>query len=109
MMSKRCPSIKLIDDEAVWHETLFSKCGKWMDGWESRRRREEGHDWCIVKLGLPGKIKALDVDTRHFTGNFCPKVSIFGINMSSESVSFKFSYLLPCKYNVFLPFCIFFL
>ena len=29
--------------------------GKWMDGWESRRKRTPGHDWCIVRLGLPGE------------------------------------------------------
>ena len=41
-----------------------------MDGWESRRRRTPGHDWCIVKLGLPGIIHAFVVDTAFFRGNY---------------------------------------
>lgn len=45
-----------------------------MDGWETRRRRSPGHDACIIRLGLPGLIKGLDIDTRHFTGNY-PKAA----------------------------------
>jgi allantoicase len=48
----------------------YTDRGKWMDGWESRRRRTPGHDWCIVKLGLPGIVHAFVVDTSFFTGNF---------------------------------------
>jgi allantoicase len=48
----------------------YTDRGKWMDGWESRRRRTPGHDWCIVKLGLPGVIHAFVVDTAFFTGNY---------------------------------------
>src|SRR3984957_16679662 len=44
--------------------------GKWMDGWESRRRREEGHDNCIVRLGAPGVVRGITIDTAHFKGNF---------------------------------------
>lgn len=40
------------------------------DGWETRRKRREGHDWTIVQLGRPGAIKSLEVDTNHFKGNF---------------------------------------
>jgi len=47
-----------------------------MDGWESRRKRVAGHDYCIVKLGLAGTIKGIDVDTSHFTGNFPPAASL---------------------------------
>src|SRR4051812_39719838 len=42
--------------------------GKWMDGWETRRKRVAGHDFCVVRLGLPGIIKGFDIDTSHFTG-----------------------------------------
>jgi allantoicase len=38
----------------VWREGLYTDRGKWMDGWESRRRRTPGFDWCVVRLGLPG-------------------------------------------------------
>jgi len=48
----------------------FTDRGKWMDGWETRRKRTPGHDWCIIRLGLPGVIRAIDVDTAHFLGNF---------------------------------------
>lgn len=44
--------------------------GKWMDGWESRRKRTPGHDWCVVKLGVPGQIHGIDVNTAFFTGNY---------------------------------------
>lgn len=47
----------------------FTDRGKWMDGWESRRKRTPGHDWCIIKLGLAGVIKGIDIDTNHFLGN----------------------------------------
>jgi allantoicase len=47
----------------------YTERGKWMDGWESRRRRDGGHDWCIVKLGLAGVVRGVDVDCNHFLGN----------------------------------------
>lgn len=54
----------------------YTDRGKWMDGWETRRRRTAGHDWCIVKLGLPGRISAVDIDTRHFLGNHPPYAAL---------------------------------
>ena len=48
----------------------YTENGKWMDGWESRRKRIPGHDWCVIQLGLPGTIRGVNVDTSHFTGNF---------------------------------------
>lgn len=57
-------------DPAVFIPGKFTDRGKWMDGWESRRKREPGHDWCIVRLGLPGHIRGFNVDTTHFTGNY---------------------------------------
>ena len=50
--------------------------GKWMDGWESRRKRGEGHDHCIIRFGLPGIVHGFNIDTSHFTGNFPPSASI---------------------------------
>ena len=46
------------------------------DGWETRRRRGPGHDWCIVRLGAPGKISRVEVDTSHFKGNFPESCSL---------------------------------
>jgi allantoicase len=48
----------------------YTDRGKWMDGWETRRRRTPGHDWCIIRLGLPGIIHSLVVDTAFFRGNY---------------------------------------
>ena len=50
-----------------------------MDGWESRRRRTEGYDWCIIKLGMPGHLYQIEVDTAFFTGNNSPMISVQGI------------------------------
>ena len=60
----------------VWLEGEYDENGKWMDGWESRRRRNAGHDNCIIKLGRPGRIHGFEIDTRHFTGNYPPAASI---------------------------------
>ena len=54
----------------VWIADKYTEVGKWMDGWETRRRRTPGYDWCIVKLGLPGAVHGIVVDTSHFKGNF---------------------------------------
>jgi allantoicase len=54
----------------VWIADKYTDVGKWMDGWETRRRRTPGYDWCIVKLGLPGIIQGVVVDTSYFKGNF---------------------------------------
>jgi allantoicase len=47
----------------------YTDRGKWMDGWETRRKRTPGHDWCIIKLGCAGIIRGIDVDTSYFLGN----------------------------------------
>ena len=54
----------------------FTSRGKWMDGWESRRRRTPGHDWCVVRLGVRGVVHGVDVDTSFFTGNYPSYCSI---------------------------------
>jgi allantoicase len=60
----------------IFIEDKYTENGKWMDGWESRRKRETGHDWCIIRLGAPGIIQGFDVDTNHFLGNHPPQCSI---------------------------------
>ncbi|MCP4788686.1 MAG: allantoicase [Gammaproteobacteria bacterium] len=62
--------------DPVWKEGVYDDNGKWMDGWESRRKRGPGHDHCTVRLALPGRIRGLNVDTRFFTGNYAPSVSV---------------------------------
>jgi allantoicase len=61
---------------AEWREQEFTDRGKWMDGWETRRRREPGHDWCIVRLALPGAIRGAIVDTAYFRGNYPGECSL---------------------------------
>jgi len=63
-------------EPAEWKEGVFDDNGKWMDGWESRRKRFEGYDYAIIKLGVAGVIKGVNIDTRHFTGNFPPSASL---------------------------------
>lgn len=66
----------LQDEPAIFVPDKYDENGKWMDGWESRRRRDGGHDYCIVKLGVRGFVKGIDIDTSHFTGNFPPAASV---------------------------------
>jgi len=47
----------------------YTSRGKWMDGWESRRKRGPGHDFLVLRLAARGVIKGVDIDTNHFTGN----------------------------------------
>lgn len=54
----------------VWLEAKYTDRGKWMDGWETRRRRTPGYDWCLIRLGLPGVLRGVVVDTSFFRGNF---------------------------------------
>ncbi len=60
----------------VFIDDKYDDHGKWMDGWESRRKRVPGHDYCVVRFGVPGIIRGFNVDTSFFTGNFPPQVSI---------------------------------
>jgi allantoicase len=72
------------DEPAVFVADKYDDHGKWMDGWESRRRRDGGQDHCIVKLGVRGFISGVDIDTSHFTGNFPPAASIEACVSDSE-------------------------
>ena len=62
----------------------YTDRGKWMDGWESRRKRTPGHDWCIIQLATSGKIHGVDIDTNHFLGNHPPHASIDAINVMNS-------------------------
>ena len=58
-----------------FRDGVYDEHGKWMDGWESRRRRGGGHDWCMIRL-CPGTIRGFEIDTSFFTGNYPPEASI---------------------------------
>ena len=71
------PRSNLVKPEpAVFIAGRYTSRGKWMDGWETRRRRTPGHDWCVVRLGVRGRIVGLDVDTSFFTGNYPSHCSV---------------------------------
>ena len=53
----------------IFKEGVYDSHGKWMDGWETRRKRKQGYDYLIIKLGRPGKIFDVDIDTAFFFGN----------------------------------------
>ncbi len=67
----------------------YTDRGKWMDGWESRRKRTPGHDWCIIQLATSGVIKGVDIDTNFFLGNHPPFASIEAAHLeSTDNVDF---------------------
>jgi allantoicase len=71
------PKENLVRQSApVWAEGKYTERGKWMDGWESRRRRTPGFDWCLVRLGLAGRVRGVVVDTAFFRGNFPESCSL---------------------------------
>jgi allantoicase len=69
----------------IWIPDKYTDVGKWMDGWETRRRRTPGYDWCIVKLGLSGAIHGVVVDTSYFKGNYPEYCEIDSCSLDRES------------------------
>ncbi|MCS5614540.1 MAG: allantoicase [Candidatus Marinimicrobia bacterium] len=68
----------LQNNEAVFIEDKYDEHGKWMDGWETRRRRDGKNDFCYIRLGSKSVITDFDIDTSNFTGNYAPAISILG-------------------------------
>lgn len=69
----------LLPGRGIFDPDAFTDRGKWMDGWETRRKRGPGHDWCIIRLGQPGVIEGVDIDTHHFMGNHPDGASVDAI------------------------------
>ncbi len=74
-------------DPPQWIDGEYTNRGKWMDGWESQRRRQPGHDSCIIRLGAPGYIHGLIVDTTHFKGNAPTDIAVEGISAPDTSTA----------------------
>jgi allantoicase len=74
----------LKESKPIFVEGKYTARGKWMDGWETRRRRTPGYDWCIVGLGLPGIIRGVVVDTSFFTGNYPERFSLEGCDLGER-------------------------
>jgi allantoicase len=77
----------LKSEPAVFDPNAYTERGKLMDGWESRRKRDEGHDWLILRLGVPGTVRGFDVDTSHFLGNQPPFCTIDGCVAPAETTA----------------------
>jgi len=71
--------------QPIFIEGKYTDKGKWMDGWETRRRRTPGCDWCIVRLGLPGILRGAVVDTSFFTGNYPARFSLEGCDLGGSA------------------------
>lgn len=72
--------------KAVFIADKYTEFGKWMDGWESRRKRElPGHDYCIIKLGIPGTIRGVNIDTDFFVGNYPEYASIDAVEADANA------------------------
>ncbi|MHC0054767.1 allantoicase [Actibacterium sp. D379-3] len=81
------PLERMLDDsEPVFVEGKFDDHGKWMDGWETQRRRGGGHDHATIKLAAPGRILGFDVDTAHFTGNYAPACRIEACSTTDDKL-----------------------
>ena len=65
----------------------YTERGKWMDGWETRRRREPGYDWCIIQLGIPGVLHGAIVDTANFKGNYPAQCSLEACHAPKASLN----------------------
>jgi allantoicase len=74
----------LKESKPIFIEGKYTTHGKWMDGWETRRRRTPGHDWCVLRLGLPGIIRGIVVDTSFFTGNYPERFALEGCDLGER-------------------------
>jgi allantoicase len=68
----------------VWRDGEYNDRGKWMDGWETRRRREPGSDWAVVRLGLAGVAERVEIDTTFFTGNFPEAAEVWATGVGDD-------------------------
>jgi allantoicase len=79
------PAVRMLSPtEPEWRAGVFDAHGKWMDGWETRRRRDRGHDHCIVRLAGACTLALLDIDTRYFTGNYPPFASVQAAHTATQ-------------------------
>ncbi len=71
-------------DPPSFDPSTYTDRGKEMDGWESRRKRGAGHDFCIIGLGARGVIRALDIDTSFFLGNHPPFAAMEAAHLEGD-------------------------
>ena len=99
------PKSNLVKPEPpVFIPGKYTSRGKWMDGWESRRRRTPGHDWCVVQLGMRGRIRGVDVETTFFTGNYPSACSIDALDAANDrAVASALKGEVPASWTTVLP------
>lgn len=76
----------IMDTDPVFIADKYDENGKWMDGWETRRKRVLGHDFAVIRLAAPGRIDGFDIDTSHFTGNYPPACRIEACYSATDPV-----------------------
>ena len=86
-----------------WREGEYTERGKWMDGWETRRRRSEGYDWCIVRLGVPAVVRGIVVDTAWFRGNFPESCSLDGCEVEGTPAASDLSDARRSQWREIMP------
>jgi allantoicase len=77
----------LQDGPPIFVDGLYCEQGKVLDGWETRRRRQAGYDWCLIQLSSKATIHALELDTAHFTGNNTPNISLEICDLSASELT----------------------
>src|SRR2546430_6557730 len=79
------PKEQLIQDASpVASDGRLTDHGRWVDGWETRRRRDPGQDWCVVRLFGPGIVRGIDVDTTFFKGNHPEACALDGCELPGQ-------------------------
>ena len=81
------------NQKPIFREGIFDSHGKWMDGWETRRRRTKGFDYLIIKLGKPGKISNIDIDTTFFSGNQPTQASLEACSSKKNNPDNSFNWI----------------
>ncbi len=80
-------------DPPVFIPHKYTSYGKWMDGWETRRRRTPGYDWVVIQLSYPGVIHGVDLETTHFIGNYPESCSLEAASLKPGDLKRKFKSL----------------
>lgn len=90
------PKERLIGpDPPIARPGTFDDHGEWVDGWETRRKRAAGHDFCVVDLGRPALIYGVDIDTAFFTGNFPAAASLDASLRVDDGDDYSWTELVP--------------
>ena len=72
------PAERMLQSTEPEFKDEYDDHGHWMDGWETRRRRDDGNDYAILRLGQVSRILEVEINTSHFKGNYPPSASVKG-------------------------------